>query len=70
MLLCISLPTSKIIIEKKGLQHKGESITNLHVCECAKGGQWKQSNTGIGRGLWKAVAEVTCHSASYRTLAY
>lgn len=55
--------------------HKGKSVTHLHlyvhasVSECAKGGQWKQSNTGTGRGLRKAVAEVTCHSASYRTLA-
>lgn len=62
--------------KKSGLLHKGKSVTNLHlyvhasVCECAKGGQWKQSNTGTGRGLRKAVVEVTCHSASYRTLAY
>jgi len=39
------------------------------VCECAKGGQWKQSNAGTGRGFPKAVIEVTCHSASCRTLA-
>lgn len=67
---------AKLLQEKKWLLHKGKSVTNLHlyvhasVCECAKGGQWKQSNTGTERGLQKAVAEVTCHSASYRTLAY
>jgi len=68
------LPTGKIIIEKKKVQHKGESLTNLHVyvhasvCECAKGGQWKQANTGTEREFPKAVIEVTCHSASCRTL--